>query len=76
MAETTAKMAEDELLRIAHRQIAEQHSFDHGEDRRVGADAESQRQHRDGGKAAVLGEHSGVHHFTVGQLRGLRIPTA
>jgi tRNA-specific 2-thiouridylase len=24
----------------------------------------------------VLGEHSGVHHFTVGQRRGLRIPAA
>ena len=29
--------------------------------------------HRDG---RVLGEHQGVHHFTVGQRRGLRIPAA
>ena len=44
----------DQPLRLHDRQRAQQNLIEQGEDCRVGADAERQRDHRDGGEAGAL----------------------
>ncbi len=48
----------DQLARVLHRQQPEQHLVDQREDRRVGGNAERQRQHGRGGKPRVEPQHA------------------
>jgi hypothetical protein len=47
-----------EALGLAVRQWAQQRGVDHGEDRRVGADADHQREQHDDGEPRLTAEHS------------------
>jgi hypothetical protein len=47
----------DDAVRIAEGQPLEQHRVDDGEDRRVRAEAERQREHRNGGEAGRADAH-------------------
>ena len=47
-----------ELLRAVEGERTQQHRVDHAEDDGVGADAERQREHGDGGEAGRLGQHA------------------
>jgi hypothetical protein len=49
---------QDEILRLGKRQGTQEHGVDDAEDRRVGADAEGQGQHRDGGEAGIFPQHA------------------
>ena len=49
-----------ELGGIVHRQRMQQHGIDQREDRRVGADAKRERQHRRKREARVLGDQTGA----------------
>ena len=48
----------DQLVGAWIRQRLQQHALDYAEDRRIGADADGQRQHRDAGEERHLGEAS------------------
>ena len=48
----------DDARGIAEREVAQEHGVDHAEDGGIGADAEGQRQDRDGGEAGRLAEQA------------------
>jgi len=47
----------DQLLRVLHRQRAQQQRVHHAKNRRVRANAERQRQHRHDGKRRAFRQH-------------------
>ena len=49
---------ENELLRLLHRQHAQQHCIDQAEDGGVGADPQSQGQYRHGGESRIMPQHA------------------
>src|SRR5205823_14859875 len=55
---TGAPVEDNELLRIFHWYGSQEHGVDEAEDRGVGADAEGEGEHGDGGEAGGLAKHA------------------
>jgi len=48
----------DQAVRLGKRQGTQQHRVHHAEHGRVGADAQRQREHRDGGESGAIEQHA------------------